>query len=301
MAGQGRIHIGISGWSYRPWRGVFYPPGLPARRELSYAASKFGTIEINSTFYRLQSVASFARWADETPENFIFSVKGSRYITHMLRLRGVEKALATFLASGLLRLGPKLGPILWQLPERFAFDPGRLEAFLKLLPRDMEAAAEMATGYNRRVAGKNVWTRAMARGPLRHAVEVRHPSFVCPEFIRLLRKLDTALVCADAVDWPRLMDVTSDFVYCRLHGDKELYASGYDRCALDQWARRTVDWSAGREPADAERALPRPAPVRGARDVFVYFDNDAKVRAPSDAQSLAQLLTRKLRPARRAA
>lgn len=288
MAGQERINIGISGWSYRPWRGVFYPRGLPARQELAYAASKFGTIEVNSTFYRLQSVDSFARWADETPDDFIFSVKGSRFITHMLRLRSVEQALATFLASGLLRLGPKLGPILWQFPERFAFDADRLEAFLRLLPRDTETAARMATRYSRRLLGKRAWTRVATRAPLRHAIEVRHSSFVNPAFIRLLRSLDTALVCTDAVDWPRLTNVTSDFVYCRLHGDKELYASGYDGRSLRLWAQRAFDWSAGREPSDAERILPRP--VRCPRDVFIYFDNDAKVRAPVDAEMLAKLV-----------
>ena len=281
----GEVRIGISGWRYKGWRGVFYPKGLPQRRELEYAARIFGSIEINGTFYSLQRPQSFAHWADATPEDFVFAVKGSRYITHMLRLANIRKPLANFFASGVLRLGRKLGPILWQFPPQFRFDPKKIEAFLNLLPRDTASAQALARRHDKRVSGRS-WLRIEENQKLRYAMEIRHPSFVDPEFIKLLRRYNVALVCADTVSWPRLMDVTSDFVYCRLHGSEELYASGYDGKSLDQWAARVAAWARGAEPADAERASNEPAPKRAARDVYVYFDNDAKVRAPVDAQGL---------------
>jgi uncharacterized protein YecE (DUF72 family) len=281
----GEVRIGISGWRYKGWRGVFYPQGLPQQRELEYAARIFGSIEINGTFYSLQRPQTFARWADATPEDFVFAVKGSRYITHMLRLANIRKPLANFFASGVLRLGRKLGPILWQFPPQFRFDPKKIEAFFNLLPRDTATAQALARRHDKRVSGRS-WLRVAEKFKLRHAMEIRHPSFVDPEFIKLLRRYDVALVCADTVSWPRLMDVTSDFVYCRLHGSEELYASGYDGKSLNQWAARVAAWARGGEPADAERASNEPAPKRAARDVYVYFDNDAKVRAPVDAQGL---------------
>ncbi|HUL08238.1 MAG TPA: DUF72 domain-containing protein [Candidatus Acidoferrum sp.] len=296
---SGDVHIGISGWTYAPWRGRFYPQGLPQKRELSYAAAIFRTIEINGTFYSLQRPETFVLWAEQTPEDFVFAVKGSRYITHMLRLKHVRIPLANFFASGLLRLGPKLGPILWQLPPNFRFDPARLDAFLALLPRDTEAAAALARRHDERLRGR-AWMKTDANRRLRHALEIRHESFVTPAFIELLRAHDVALVCADTVEWPRLMDLTSDFVYCRLHGSEVLYASGYDDAALDSWAARVVAWAQGDEPSGAERVIPRPVPKRKRRDVFVYFDNDAKVRAPVDAQGLmarvARLLGRQAQP-----
>jgi len=281
----GTVHIGISGWTYPPWRGTFYPKNLPQKQELSYAGRIFDSIEVNGTFYSLQRPESFTRWAEQTPENFVFAVKGSRYITHMLRLRGVETPLANFFASGLLRLGPKLGPILWQLPPNLRFDPTRLEAFFALLPRDTGAAAALARRHDARLRGR-ASTKAGVDRRLRHALEIRHDSFRTPAFIELLRAHEVALVCADAVSWPRLMDLTADFVYCRLHGSEELYASGYDDDALDAWAARVTAWARGGEPRYAERVIDRPAPKRRARDVYVYFDNDAKVRAPVDAQGL---------------
>src|SRR5919108_3807908 len=283
----GTVRIGISGWTYAPWRGKFYPKGLPQKQELAYAARIFDSVEINGTFYSLQRPDSFARWAAETPDDFVFALKGSRYVTHMLKLRGVETPLANFFASGLLRLGAKLGPILWQLPPNLRFDAARLEAFFALLPRDTESAAASARRHDARVRGR-AWTKTDSHRPLRHALEIRHESFRTPAFIDLLRAHDIGLVCADAVDWPRLMDLTSDFVYCRLHGSEELYASGYDDDALDAWAARVAAWARGGEPRDAERVIDRPAPKRRSREVYVYFDNDAKVRAPVDAQGLMQ-------------
>jgi uncharacterized protein YecE (DUF72 family) len=281
----GDVRIGISGWNYPPWRGVFYPERLPHKRELAYAAERFRTIEINGTFYRAQRPEHFAQWVAQTPVDFVFAVKGPRYITHMLRLRNVATPLANFFATGVLRLGGKLGPILWQFPPQFRFDADRMEAFLQMLPQDTEAAVHLARRHDSRFAGR-VWLRTDAQRPLRHAFEIRHDSFRTPEFPDLLRRYNAALVCADTVEWPRLMDVTADFLYCRLHGSEELYASGYDSAALDDWARRVVAWAGGGEPADAER-VGRKAPRR-KRDVFVYFDNDMKVRAPDDARGLVE-------------
>ncbi len=283
----GEVRIGISGWRYPPWRGVFYPRGLPQAKELDFAATRFRTIEINGTFYSLQRPEYFADWAARTPDDFVFAVKAPRYITHMLKLRSAETALANFLANGLLRLGPKLGPILWQFPPNFAFHTDRLEPFLSLLPHDTEAAATLSRKHNSRLTGR-AFTETDVRRRLRHAIEIRHESFRNPEFIQLLRAYDVALVCADTVAWPRLMDVTSDFVYCRLHGSEELYASGYDDAALDEWAGRVCAWAAGGEPESAER-VDGPSPA-GPRDIFVYFDNDVKVRAPADAAGLAARL-----------
>lgn len=285
MPGLGTVRIGISGWTYEPWRGVFYPQELRHKQELSYAASVFPSIEINGTFYSLQSSSSFAKWSDATPGDFVFSVKGSRFITHVMRLSDVKKPLANFLASGVLRLGSKLGPILWQLPPNFRFNKDKIEDFLALLPSDTESAAEIAHKHDGRLRAR-AWIKTDEKRPLRHALEVRHESFRTPAFVRLLRKHNVALVCADTVEWPRLMDLTADFVYCRLHGSEELYASGYDDESLDQWARRIAAWVQGREPKDAERVIRRDAPRVPARDVYVYFDNDKKVRAPFDALKL---------------
>lgn len=292
-AAVGAVRIGISGWRYKGWRGVFYPQGLPQRAELAYAASIFDTIEINGTFYRLQKPEYFRQWAEATPKDFVFAVKGSRYITHMPKLKNAEPALAGFFASGVLELGPKLGPILWQFPAQFRFDPERIEAFFKVLPRDTVAAAKLARKAPRRKSGRRGRRKiaaAVVDRPLRHAIEIRHESFRDPAFIELLRAYNVALVVADTVEWPLLMDVTSDFVYCRLHGSEVLYASGYGEDALQSWARRVMAWARGGEPDDAIRASPRPAPKAPSRDVYVYFDNDAKVRAPFDAQRLKAIV-----------
>jgi uncharacterized protein YecE (DUF72 family) len=281
-----RLRIGISGWTYRGWRGVFFPEDLPQNRELAYAAQQFSTIEINGTFYSLQRPHSFARWVAETPGDFVFAVKAPRYITHIRRLRDIEAPLANFFASGLLGLGRKLGPILWQFSSHFPFDPSRMEDFLSLLPTDTIAASAFARRHESRMEGRAL-VETDARRRLRHAIEIRHRSFVRTEFIEMLRRYSVALVCADSVAWPRLMDLTADFVYCRLHGSEELYSSGYDPPALDEWAMRVAAWANGREPDDAERVLPA-LQDPGPRDVFVYFDNDAKVRAPFDALGLRE-------------
>jgi uncharacterized protein YecE (DUF72 family) len=203
----------------------------------------------------------------------------------MLKLKAAKTAVANYFASGVLRLGPKLGPIFWQLPPNFGFNAERLEEFFSLFPRDTDSAAKLARQHNDKVKGR-AWLKSDAIRKIRHALEIRHESFRDPAFIRLLRKWDVALVCADTVEWPLLMDVTSEFIYCRLHGSEVLYASGYDDNALDTWARRVIDWSKGSEPRDAIRVVAKATPKCAKRDVFVYFDNDAKVRAPYDAQSL---------------
>jgi uncharacterized protein YecE (DUF72 family) len=281
------VRIGISGWKYAGWRGAFYPKGLRQADELGYAATRFDTIEINGTHYSLKRPEAFGAWRDAVPEDFVFAVKGSRFITHMLKLRGAETALANFFASGVLALGAKLGPFLWQLPARSVFKPDRIEDFLNLLPRDTEAAASLARHHDHRVAGRAL-TETDRRCPLRHAIEIRHPSFLDPAFLRLLRRHGVALVFADTVDWPYAEDLTADFVYIRLHGSEELYTSGYDGPALDRWAARVRAWAAGTGPDDAI-LIDRPAPLRRrGRDVYVYFDNDAKVRAPLDARELAR-------------
>lgn len=288
MPKLGDIRIGISGWRYKPWRGVFYPKGLAQKRELAFAAGHFRSIEINGTFYSLQIPSSFERWAAETPDDFVFAVKGPRYITHMLKLKNVDAALSNFFASGIFRLGKKLGPILWQLPPNFAFDPARLEAFFKLLPRDTEQAATIARRHEKWLTKKRTDTVPRAHTKLRHALEIRHPSFLVKAFVDLLRAHNVSFVCADTVEWPRRMDITSDFIYARLHGSEVLYASGYSDNDLDVWARRVIAWAAGSQPTDdeSEWITDRGPGKRAARDVYVYFDNDAKVRAPVDAKNL---------------
>jgi uncharacterized protein YecE (DUF72 family) len=289
MSKHGTVRIGISGWTYAPWRGKFYPKDLPHKRELSYAAEHFRSVEVNGTFYGLQRPEAFARWHDETPDDFVFAIKGSRYITHMRRLKDIETPLANFFASGVLRLNRKLGPILWQFPPHMRFDAERFENFLSLLPKDTREAEALAHRHDDRLNGRS-WLKSEADMPVRHAFEIRHTSFCSPDFIALLRRYGAALVCADTVEWPLLMDLTSDFVYCRLHGSQQLYVSGYDSDDLDIWAERIRAWVVGREPQNANRVTPPTRPKAGGRDVYVYFDNDAKVRAPFDAISLAEKL-----------
>jgi uncharacterized protein YecE (DUF72 family) len=285
-----QLRIGIAGWTYAPWRGVFYPKGLAHHRELHHASRMINSVEINGTFYSLQRPSSFAAWYDATPADFLFAVKGSRFITHILRLKNAETALPNFLASGLLGLKEKLGPMLWQLPPNFSFDAEKLDRFFSSLPKDTAAAAQMAQKHDQRLEGRAL-TETDANRPLRHAIEIRHESFQNAEFIDLLRKHNVALVFADTAGrWPFGEDVTADFVYLRLHGDEELYTSGYTPEALDRWAARIAKWKTGGEPADAVHWSNKPAPKSAARDVFVYFDNDVKVKAPFDAMALAHRL-----------
>ncbi len=267
------IRIGISGWTYPRWRGEFYPPGLVHRRELSYAAEQLTSIEINGTFYALQRPDSFTRWGEETPADFVFAVKGGRYITHLKRLREVRPALANFFASGVLALGPKLGPLLWQLPPQLAYDAGLIEDFLALLPRTAAQAARLGAEHDDKLDTDRVMlTPPDPDLPLRHAIEVRHDSFTGADFARQLRTHQVAGVLADTAGrWPKLEHPTADFVYLRLHGDTELYTSGYDRASLQRWAERIAGWNGD------------------GLDVFAYFDNDVKVRAPFDAITLIEL------------
>ena len=273
---MGRVRVGISGWRYPAWRGSFYPSGLPQREELAYAAGRLTSIEINGSFYSLQRPTSYAAWRDQTPDDFVFAVKGGRFITHLKKLAGVETALANFFASGVLALGPKLGPVLWQLPPTLGFDADRLAGFFEQLPRSQDEVAALALRHDDKLTEDRALT-AVTDGcgsrPVRHALEVRHASFATPALAELLRRHDMALVVADtAGKWPLIEEVTADFVYVRLHGAEELYASGYTPQALRQWAGKVRRW------AD------------GGADVFVYFDNDAKVHAPFDAQALIALL-----------
>jgi uncharacterized protein YecE (DUF72 family) len=285
-----RAHIGISGWTYAGWRKVFYPDGLAQHRELEYASRQLNSIEINGTFYSLQRPESFERWHEQTPRGFRFAVKGSRFITHMKQLRDVRTPLANFFASGVLRLEEKLGPLLWQFSDRMRFDAERFTQFLELLPRDAGEASKLARAHDARVSGRASYHTETDR-PIRHALEVRHASFMNDEFLDLLRRYRTALVFSDAAaDWPYAEDVTTDFVYLRLHGAEELYASGYDADSLDAWATKLRAWLAGGEPRAAQRAGTQRAPKRRGRDAYVFFDNDAKVRAPFDAMSLAERL-----------
>jgi uncharacterized protein YecE (DUF72 family) len=287
------IRIGISGWRYAPWRGVFYPPDLPQRAELAYASRLFSSIELNGSFYSLQRPESYARWYAETPDDFVFALKGPRFLTHMKRLREPLVPLANFFASGVFELKSKLGPILWQFPARFAYDPERFRPFLELLPKSTGAALSLARRRNRQLMLGRSRLAIDDDRPLRHAVEIRSETFLKPEFVALLRQHDVALVVAETAGrWPMPEDVTADFVYLRLHGDEELYRSGYGEAALERWAARIRAWHGGTEPADAAKIAPD-RPARTPRDVYCYFDNtDVKLRAPFDAQALAARLDR---------
>jgi uncharacterized protein YecE (DUF72 family) len=265
----GVTRVGISGWRYPPWRGDFYPRGLPQRRELEYAASQLTSIEVNGSFYSLQRPSSYARWRSEVPDDFVFAVKGGRFITHMKRLRDVEAPLANFFASGVLALDGTLGPILWQLPATFAYDQQVLSDFFALLPRTTTEAAELATRHDEKVSGEKLWTGEVVDRPLTYALEPRHMSFASEEALAQLGECEVALVVADSAGkWPRFEQAVGPLVYVRLHGDTELYASGYTDKALDAWADRLRGWT------------------QGGRDAFVYFDNDMKGYAPHDARRL---------------
>jgi uncharacterized protein YecE (DUF72 family) len=275
MSRPARAFVGISGYDYKPWRGAFYPDDLPARRWLEYASARFNSIELNGTFYSLKSPAVFERWVNETPaRDFVFAVKGGRFITHNLKLRNAERSLGNFFASGILALGRKTGPFLWQLPGTYRFDAERLDGFMRQLPRTSRAAEDVALRHDERLR-RGALVDAAADVRYRHAFEVRHPSYFHDEFYALLREHRCAFVVADtAGKFPYAEEVTADFVYVRLHGSQELYASGYTDAELDGWASRIGAWRAS------------------GRDVYVYFDNDIKVHAPYDAMRMARRVNR---------
>ncbi|WP_291515451.1 DUF72 domain-containing protein [Bdellovibrio sp. ArHS] len=287
------IRIGISGWLYPPWRKIFYPEDLPQKQELHYASRQVSSIEINGSFYSSQTPASYQKWFSSTPQDFVFSVKGPRYITHIRRLKDIDEPLANFFATGVLYLQEKLGALLWQFPPNFLFDEERLENFFRLLPTTFAEAVALSEA-SPRYGNPYPSSFKKFRKKLHHAIEVRHHSFENPAFIELLRKYNIALVFADtAGTWPYMEDLTSDFIYLRLHGPEELYASGYDDATLRWWADRIKLWTAGKEPKNA-RTISDKAATKRERDAFVYFDNDIKVRAPFDAQRLMKFLGKKV-------
>lgn len=255
------IRVGIGGFTYEPWRGVFYPPGLPQKRELEYASRAVTAIEVNGTYYSSFKPESFAGWARTAPDNFVFAVKGSRFCTNRKVLGDAGESVARFVGQGIVELGDKLGPILWQLAATKRFDPDDIAAFLGLLPR------------------------AHAGVPLRHAIQPRHESFRTPEFVALARAAGVAIVFADHATYPAVADVTGDFVYARLENAQEEVETGYDATTLDRWATVAREWAAGEAPEGLPYA-DRESHERARRDVFVFMINGAKVRAPAAAMAL---------------
>ena len=272
--------IGISGWTYVPWRGTFYPADLVQKHELEFASRQVNSIEINGAFYSLPRPTSFEKWYDSVPKDFVFSVKAPRFITHIKRLNDVEEPICNFFASGLLKLKQKLGPILWQFPPNLKFDADRFETFLKLLPHDFKSAAKRARGFGPMLQERHFIPSARQKNfAVRHAVEVRHSSFMDPRFTSLLERYGVAAVLADSAGkYPEFTQSTSDFRYVRLHGARELYVGGYTPAALESWARKVRLW------------------IR-AGSVFVYFDNDVKVQAPFNAVELLTKVIKGYQPA----
>ena len=287
------IRLGISGWTYPDWKGTFYPKKLAAKSELEYASRCFNSIELNGTFYSLHKPETFQKWHDQTPENFVFSIKAPQFITHVLRLRDCEEPLSTFLASGLLCLKKKLGPILWQFPPYLTLKDNRFEEFAKLLPHDTIHAAEIAKNHSSRIEGR-AFTESPGNFPVRHAFELRHPSFKNPNFIEMLKAHRIAVVFADSTKHsPYFEDLTSDFVYIRMHGENPTFKKGYSDSALKRMAKRVTTWIKGGQPKDADCAS-KGDPTPGPKDIFLYFNNDEKVNSPQDAQRMQKLL--KLKP-----
>jgi uncharacterized protein YecE (DUF72 family) len=259
------IRVGIGGWTFAPWRGVFYPDGLPHAKELSYAARRLTSIEINGTFYRTQTPATFRKWASEVPDGFIFSVKGPRYVTHRGELKDGSESIERFLNSGVIELGDRLGPLLWQFPPFKKFDEADFGGFLELLPKHFD------------------------RCRLRHVVEIRHQSFCVPQFIRLLREFETPVVFAEHETYPAIADVAGDFLYLRLQKGNDSIETAYPEAAIAQWAARLKAWSGGSAPADLPCIEAEPAKIK-PRDIFVYFIHEGKVRAPHAAMALIDKL-----------
>lgn len=286
---MGLVRIGTSGWSYDEWRGGFYPDGLAHRRELEFAARRFDTLEINGTFYGLTKPSACRKWYEAAPAGFRYSVKGSRFITHTKRLVGVESALANFFASGILELREKLGPILWQLPPDLRLDASRLDGFLDMLPHDTTEAAGLARGHDDRIDEVSFGDGVNHR--LRHVLEFRHESFLQTETASIARRHGVALAFSHSSEWPYVEEVTAGFVYLRLHGPGEVYASPYGEESLSDWADRIGVWRDAGEPGDAIRISDLSPPRRKERDVYVYFDNDVHGYAPAEATRLRELVT----------
>jgi uncharacterized protein YecE (DUF72 family) len=265
---SGSIYAGIGGWTFAPWRGVFYPKGLPHAQELRYAAQHLTSIEVNGTFYRTQSAASYRRWAAEVPDGFVFSLKGPRFAVNRRVLAEAGDSIKRFLHSGIFELGDRLGPLLWQFAPTKKYDETDFGKFLELLPASFDGR------------------------PLRHVVEVRHDSFCTPGFIKLVRQFNIPVVFAEHATYPAIADVTGDFVYARLQKGQEKLKSGYAPKALDEWAARAKSWAGGGAPADLKRILADPKAGKQPRDVFVYFIHEAKVRAPAAAMALIERVGR---------
>lgn len=263
---MGRIYVGIGGWNYAPWRGVFYPEGLPHAKELRYAGERLTSIEINSTFYGTQKPATFRKWAGEVPDGFVFSLKGPRFATNRRVLAEAGDSIKRFLDSGITELGDRLGPLLWQFAPTKKFDEADFGKFLELLPDKLD------------------------RRPLRHVVEVRHDSFRTEGFIALLRAFGTPVVFAEHASYPAIADIIGDFVYARLQKGQETIATGYPPKALDAWAARAKLWAKGGAPGDLPLVDSKAKPKAQPRDVFVYFIHEAKVRMPAAALALIERL-----------
>jgi uncharacterized protein YecE (DUF72 family) len=264
-AKTGRIFTGIGGWTYEPWRGVFYPKGLPHARELSYAGDHLTSIEVNGTFYSTQTPKTFRKWASEVPDGFVFSLKGPRYAVNRRVLVEAGDSIKRFLDSGIVELGDNLGPLLWQFAPTKKFDEADFGGFLELLPKTLDGR------------------------PLRHVVEVRHDSFTTPAFIALLRKFSIPVVFSEHASHPAIADITGDFVYARLQKGEEKLKAGYPPKALDAWAERVKTWAEGGEPADLPLVDKRQS-AKKPRDAFIYFIHEAKVRAPAAAMALIERL-----------
>lgn len=260
-----KAYVGVGGWTYEPWRGVFYPKGLPQARELEHAGQHLTSIEVNGTFYSTMKPASFAKWASEVPDGFVFSLKGPRYAVNRRVLAEAGPSIERFLQSGITELGPKLGPLLWQFAPHKKFDAADFGAFLDLLPDKFE------------------------RRPLRHVVEVRNDTFKTPEFIALAREKGVAICYAEHETYAEIADITADFVYARLQKGNEKLKAGYPPKALDAWAGRAKVWVKGGEPADLPRVDKKSAPKQ-PRDAFIYFIHEAKVKAPAAAMALIERL-----------
>lgn len=284
-----KIYIGMSGWTFEGWQGDFYPEDLSKKKELEYASRKVNSIEVNGTFYALQKPATFEKWYNETPDDFVFSVKAPQYITHVKRLKEVEEPLANFFASGLLCLKEKMGPILWQFPPNVTLKDDRFEKFLKILPFDSETAAKTAKKHSDKMKDRN-YTKVDGDYSIRHAFEFRHPSFENAEFISMLRKYGVAVVFGHSgLKNPYFEDVTADFIYARMHGQEKEYKKGYPKEKLKWWAERVKIWTAGQQPSDAicvTDGKPKAIP----RDAFIYFDTEEKKYAPYDAMNLSEIL-----------